>query len=68
MFHANQQVAFAPAHGIQELSFDEVNEVAGGPLPAAAVLVIKAVVYSSAAAAGVAAGAAAVKAVHEAVT
>lgn len=52
----------------QELSFNEIEEVTGGPLPVLAVLAIKAVVYTGAAAAGVAAGAAAVKAVHAAVT
>lgn len=33
MSYIDTHAAFAPAGGIQELSFDEIEEVGGGPLP-----------------------------------
>ena len=47
---------FAPASGIQELSFDEIDYVAGGPLPLVIIPIAKAVGYVAAAAAGTTAG------------
>ena len=38
MSYMDANVAFAPTGGIQELSFDEIEAVAGGPLPALAVV------------------------------
>ena len=35
MSYMNDQAVFAPVGGILELSFDEVNEVGGGPGPLA---------------------------------
>jgi hypothetical protein len=34
MPYMDQKDAFAPAGGIQDLSFDEIDAVAGGPAPA----------------------------------
>ena len=38
MSYRNHKTAFAPADGIQELSFDEIEHVAGGPGPHLAAL------------------------------
>ena len=53
---------------VRELSFEEIEGVAGGPLPVLAVLVIKAAVYTGVGTAGAAAGVGLVLAVKEAVT
>ncbi len=49
MSYMNTHAAFAPAGGIQELSFDEIDEVAGGPF-----LVPVLIFLGKAAAAGIA--------------
>ena len=57
---------FAPNGGIQELNFNEIDEVSGGLAPVGAYLIGKAIGYGLAAAAGTAAGVAFTKAVKEA--
>jgi hypothetical protein len=61
MSYMNRNPAFAGA--IQELSFDEIGEVGGGPLPLLAIG--KAIGYATAAAAGTAAGVGIAKAAAE---
>ena len=51
MSYMDHNTAFAPAGGIQELSFDEINEVSGSAVPA----VVAACAASAPCAAGVAA-------------
>jgi|CXWL01.1.fsa_nt_gi hypothetical protein len=48
MSYMNHDAAFAPAGGIQELSFDEVDAVAGGPVSASTVLAVGAAVVGGA--------------------
>jgi len=65
MSYMDHNTAFAPAGGIQEMSFQEVDQVGGGALPALVVLGAKLVGYGIAAAAGTATGVAIAKAASE---
>lgn len=56
MSYMNHNAAFAPADGIQELSFDEVEQVDGALAPVAVAIVVVVAVVLVAFAVGVAVG------------